>query len=154
MTGTRGTPAERLNRSLVRRSNGCLEWTLHVTRKGYGAIKVSGKTITAHRLAWELEHGPIPPGIHVLHHCDNPPCCQTDPTEGYPNGHLFLGTDADNAADRDVKGRHWQMGKDRCPQGHLYDEANTRITPVGGRACRACDRDRARRRRAKARIPS
>ena len=24
----------------------------------------------AHRITWIEEHGPIPDGLHVLHHCD------------------------------------------------------------------------------------
>jgi hypothetical protein len=44
-----------------------------------------------------MAYGPIPPGLYVCHRCDNPPRCE--PT------HLWLGTAADNAHDRDMKGR-------------------------------------------------
>jgi hypothetical protein len=75
---------------------------------GYGKMTKGGKTdghIRAHRFAWELAHGDIPAGLWVLHHCDNPPCVKTDPDEKYPEGHLFLGTRADNMADCAAKGR-------------------------------------------------
>jgi hypothetical protein len=51
----------------------------------------------AHRATWECERGPIPAGLQVLHSCDNPPCRNID--------HLFLGTNADNMADKVAKGR-------------------------------------------------
>lgn len=51
----------------------------------------------AHRIAWYLSFGPIPPGLCVLHKCDVMRCVRHD--------HLFLGTHADNSADRDAKGR-------------------------------------------------
>jgi hypothetical protein len=46
---------------------------------------------------WELAHGPIPPGMCVLHTCDTPACVEI--------GHLWLGTHHDNALDRSQKGR-------------------------------------------------
>ena len=90
---------DRLKRDTV---TGCLvfQGTGKINNQ-YGRLKVDGKMVYAHRLAWEQTHGPIPDGFDVLHHCDNPPCCEAE----LP-GHLFLGTHADNMQDRDQKGRH------------------------------------------------
>lgn len=130
----------KLDAGLVRMPNGCLEWTGATNTKGYGHIRYERKVVRTHRLAWKLAKGPIPPGIKVLHHCDNPPCCETDPTEGYPEGHLFLGTTADNQADMSAKGRNHQQQKTHCPARHEYTEANTYVDPRGGRSCRICRR--------------
>jgi hypothetical protein len=79
----------------------CAVWTASVDRKGYGKLQIgtlkNPKYVAAHRLAYELENGPLPPGVHVLHHCDNPPCVRLS--------HLFLGDYASNAADKVSKGR-------------------------------------------------
>jgi len=145
------TTAEQLQQNLVVRDSGCVEWTGRCLPRGYGCLYIPSRgTVLTHRFAWELANGPIPAGIHVLHHCDNPPCCQTDPTPGYPDGHLFLGTDADNAADRDAKGRagvNAQGAKTHCIHGHAYTEANTR-RQRNGRACIECEHIHNRARRA------
>lgn len=92
------TPHEVLEAKTIPEPNsGCLIWLGTSTSAGYGQIIINGKKVYCHRLSWELTNGPIPRGLHVLHHCDNPPCCNPD--------HLFLGTDQDNTDDKVAKGR-------------------------------------------------
>jgi hypothetical protein len=87
----------------VRKTEGCWIWTARKTKKGYGHFRVNNtKRMFAHRLAYTLTHGEVSENLQVCHHCDNPPCCNPD--------HLFLGTNADNVADRERKGRSARTG--------------------------------------------
>src|SRR5687768_7640815 len=53
----------------------CWVWVAGRYTWGYGRFSVSRqRSEPAHRIAWELTFGPIPAGLWVLHHCDNPPC--------------------------------------------------------------------------------
>lgn len=87
--------------SLVDVSGGasaCWPWTAGKNVDGYGVAWWEGRATGTHRIAWELANTQkIPKGLHVLHRCDNPPCCNP--------GHLFLGTQTDNNLDRHKKGR-------------------------------------------------
>jgi len=99
--------------SKVDKSDGCWLWTAAKSSGGYGQFSVGDRMQKAHRVAWELTHGPIPKGdgYHgtcVLHRCDVRACCNPS--------HLFLGSNAANVADKVAKGR----------QAHLHGEAHCR----------------------------
>ena len=89
---------ERFWTKVERRADGeCWPWTARCDDAGYGSFKVARRLVKAHRIAWELTHGMIGDGLHVCHHCDNPPCCNP--------AHLFVGTRSDNMRDMAAKGR-------------------------------------------------
>ncbi|MGW2169139.1 HNH endonuclease signature motif containing protein [Streptomyces sp. NPDC001705] len=86
--------------SKVERTETCWFWTGRPGSHGYGELGMGGKygkTRTAHTLSYEIHHGPIPSGRHVLHSCDVPLCVNPE--------HLRLGGNAENAQDRAERGQ-------------------------------------------------
>lgn len=81
----------------------CWLWTGARNREGYGVIQDGSRQKRAHRFSWELHRGAIPAGLLVCHSCDTPACVNP--------AHLFLGTDLDNAKDRDRKGRQARLSR-------------------------------------------
>lgn len=80
----------------------CWNWIGQQDGGGYGIVGWKGKHQRTHRVAWLLMRGEIPHGMLVLHHCDNPRCCNPE--------HLYLGTQADNMRDMVERKRRKGIG--------------------------------------------
>jgi excisionase family DNA binding protein len=92
----------------------CWLYTEHTDEAGYGKFVLRrGDFRPAHAVSYALAKGPVPPRLHVCHHCDNPPCVRPE--------HLFTGTAADNTRDMFAKGRQGS----RHPGS---ERANARLT--------------------------
>lgn len=119
-TGPKPKPLEELFWSKVRKGSSCWEWTACISH-GRGilvhVVNRKQKMWLAHRLAWTLLRGPIPKGMFVCHHCDNPKCVNP--------GHLFIGTHQMNVTDSVRKWRHTYGEKN--PQAKLTEKQVKKI---------------------------
>lgn len=114
MRTSRDLKSRILERTSKDADSGCWLWQGCRVR-GYGHLQVGGRPRRVHRLAYAEFVGPIPPGLHVLHKCDTPACVNPE--------HLFLGTHADNMADRTRKGRVAHNKGERCGKSKLTEPA-------------------------------
>ena len=83
--------------------DGCWTWTRYAQR--YAQIHWQGRIYGAHVASYIVHKGPVPKGKCVLHTCDNPLCINPE--------HLWLGTSAENTADKVRKGRQVKGDKTR-----------------------------------------
>jgi len=72
--------------------SGCWTWKRSKLHHGHGQFFFKGRRIQAHRYAYLITHGAIPPGKWILHTCDNGSCVRPD--------HLYAGNQHDNEQDK------------------------------------------------------
>jgi len=122
----------------VNKTETCWLWTGALNSRGYGAIGVNGKSVSAHRFSYETYIEKIPNGMIVCHTCDIRNCVNPE--------HLWVGTNADNNKDMFAKNRNGSSTRRRthCRKGHSFEvvgvyerkKKNGKID----RVCRECQR--------------
>lgn len=128
--------------SKVQPTGFCWEWTGRLHPEGYGATYApsqdgsSGRTMMAHRRAYELLVGEIPPGFVLDHQCENRRCVNPD--------HLVPCARVANAQ-RSPKATARTPQKSSCLRGHPLSGDNLGVqAKTGYRYCRECRRAKKR----------
>lgn len=105
----------------IDKTGNCWLWTKCKDKDGYGKFKIclgskqNQKRLRAHRYAWLVTNGPIPPTMFILHKCDNPPCCNPS--------HLYVGNHQQNIEDRQRRNR---QAKGERAGNHIHVEKRPR----------------------------
>lgn len=137
-------PIDRIFERIKILDNGCWEWQGALSSTGYGNITHERKQYQPHRVAYELEKGNIPRGMHIDHTCKYRRCINPE--------HLELVTPTENTRRGGMRDallrRH--AARTHCDKGHLLTPDN--IAHIyGPKRCLTCVQDAARRGNAKAR---
>jgi hypothetical protein len=148
----RGATEEERFWSKVDKSGDCWLWLGSLNEEGYGKFHSGRSCVRAHRYAYKLLVGPIPPGLNLDHlchtrdescrlgnecphrRCVNP--AHLEPVTQRENVHRSPLARSVEAAAASIRNRT------HCPRNHPYDEANTGWRKSGHRYCRACNRER------------
>lgn len=112
---------------------------------GYVRCEINRVRDYVHRFVYRALVEPIPDGKEIDHQCHNAdPSCPSDASCLHRRcanpGHLEAVTHRENMDRSPNHLANKNRLKTHCPHGHPYDKDNTRLTPHGGRACRACNR--------------
>ena len=112
------------------KKNKCWVW-LRGKIRGYGTIKFKRVNQRSHRLFYEMIIGSVPKGLILDHLCRNRSCCNPLHLEPVTNKVNVLRGEGLTAKN---------YKKEKCLNGHDFDEKNTYLTYRGRRACRKCHR--------------
>ena len=112
----------------VNKTDTCWLWTA-AAPNGYGQIGAGGKTLRAHRVAYEMLVGPIPEGLQLDHLCRVTLCVNPNHLEPVTNRENVLRGESPLAK----KARQTE-----CLRGHPLSGANLYTYPNGNRRCKIC----------------
>ena len=122
---------QRLEEKSEPQPNGCIYWKGGVFETGYGAICLpGGKTVTVHRVAYELKVGPIPKGKALHHTCHCRLCIAP--------AHLVPVDSKQHAQAHTAERTH-------CKKGHPYYPNNFYVVPGKSgptKTCKICQKTR------------
>lgn len=116
--------------SYVHKTDGCWLWTGGLMNKGYGTFW-AGRSLRAHRVAYELCIGPIPEGLTLDHLCRVRRCVNPAHLEPVTIRENVMRGEGITAA---------LAARDYCVNGHPLTGDNLRIDAHGHRRCRTCGR--------------
>lgn len=127
--------------SIPEPNSGCHIWIGSTTVGGYGVINilkvgVGAKHLSAHRVSYFINKGPIPNGFTIDHLCNNTYCINPF--------HLEAKTLKDNLL-RSNSPSMINLRKTHCNKGHEFTEGNTIINKNGSRDCRVCVKSKKKR---------
>jgi len=122
-----------------------MEWVGTPNHGGYGIFvtnRPEKKNVRAHRYAYQMFVGAIPPGLVLDHLCRNRMCVNASHLEPVTIGANVMRGETLAAAN---------AVKTHCDSGHPFDQANTHYVREGWRRCRKCNAASVRRSYAKKR---
>lgn len=130
-------------RWILAEETGCWMWTGPLDKGGYGAFQIGHNPRLeklAHRAAWKVYRGEIPPKMCIDHICRVRSCVNPD--------HMRLVTRAQNTMENSLSVQARNAAKTHCSKGHPFSGANLVIRNYTGRPereCRTCKQAAGRR---------
>ena len=101
----------------------CWIWQGYIRKDGYGGYTPKhARPRLAHRIAYELAHGPVPQGLELDHECRNKACVL----------HVRAVTHRENMRNTD------KAQQTHCCRGHALTGRNVIVKANGCRNCRTC----------------